>query len=233
MHGKIHSFQSLGTVDGPGVRCVVFMQGCPLRCVYCHNPDTWNTEEYTESLTAKELLKKIMRYKSYIKDGGVTVSGGEPLLQAKFVTELFTLCKQNGIHTALDTSGCIINSDVHALLNATDLCLLDIKMTNETDYKKHTGGSLTATLDFLSILQKKNIPTIIRQVIVQGINNDEENIKSLNNIVKEYSCIQKTELLPFRKLCTEKYNTLGIDFPLAETPETPVAVVEELQKKIN
>lgn len=231
MNGYIHSFQSMGTVDGPGVRCVIFMQGCPLRCAYCHNPDTWEFNA-GDIVTPKEMLVKILRYKSYISKGGVTVSGGEALMQAEFVKELFSLCRSEGIHTALDTSGCLINRQVVDLLSVTDLCLLDIKMTAEDEYKKYTGGSLGSTLEFLNILEEKKIPTWIRQVIVTGINDNGDNINRLNTILRSYSCIEKAELLPFKKLCKEKYDELNIEFPFGNIPETSQKTIDKLQRKI-
>lgn len=229
--GYINSFQSMGTVDGPGVRCVVFMQGCPLHCIYCHNPETWSTKNGTP-ITAKELFDKICHYKSYIAKGGVTVSGGEALLQAEFLTEFFTLCKNDGIHTALDTSGCIINDSVLKLLNVTDLCLLDIKMTSNDDYKKYIGMSLNQVQNFLNLLEEKKIETWIRHVIVPNINDNENDIKKLNAIMQPYTVIKKVELLPFRKLCIEKYEEMHKEFLLKDTPEATQQKTEELQKLI-
>lgn len=231
MDGYINSFQSMGTVDGPGVRCVIFMQGCPLRCVYCHNPETWVTGTGVQ-VTPKEMLNRIKRYKSYISKGGVTVSGGEALLQARFVKEFFAMCREERIHTALDTSGCIINDDVHDLLDVTDLCLLDIKMTTPEEYKKYTGVSLNTVLKFLDILQEKSIDTWIRQVIVPDINDNFDNIDRLNDILRRYNIVKKVELLPFRKLCLEKYKEMGKPFPLADTPEATPKAVAQLQKAV-
>jgi len=220
MTGKINSIQTLGAVDGPGVRFVVFMQGCPLRCAYCHNPDTWDMgggEEYE----VREIFKKILRYREYFgKDGGVTVSGGEPLIQADFVRELFSLCKEAGIHTALDTSGCIWNESAEKLLDVTDLCLLDYKMTNDADYKKYTLCEKAKVDAFLENLQEKNIDTWLRQVIVKGINDTRENVSLLYAVRDAHPCVKKVELLKFRKLCSVKYESLGILFPLANTEET-------------
>lgn len=219
MKGRISSFESLGTVDGPGVRNVVFMQGCPLRCACCHNPETWdvNGGKETDSI---ELSERILRYRNYFgPEGGVTVSGGEPLLQASFVAELFSILKKAGINTALDTSGCLWNEDVERLLSVTDLVLLDHKFATEEDYVKYTKGSLKRTEDFLSELQKRNIPTWIRRVIIPGINDDEASSRQLLELEKRFSCIKKTEPLPFRKLCLSKYESLGIDFPLKDVRE--------------
>ena len=199
MTGKVHSFQSLGTVDGPGVRTVLFLQGCPLRCPYCHNPDTWD-KNGGEDIFVDDAVKKILRYRSYFgKDGGVTVSGGEPLLQVEFVYELFTRLKEEGIGTALDTSGVIMNDSVKKLLGKTDIVLLDIKFSRDDLYKKYIGVSLSAPLAFREIL-------------------------------KPFNCVEKTELLPFRKLCKEKYESLNIFFPFGDREEMPQEKLNELQK---
>ena len=213
MKGFIHSFQSLGAADGPGIRFVVFMQGCNLRCGCCHNPDTWQCGIGNE-YTPEQVFEKVTRYKTYFgKDGGVTVSGGEPLLQASFVKELFNLCKNGGINTCLDTSGSIINNDVLMLLDECNRVLLDIKYTDEESYRKHVGCSLSKPLEFLEILQTKGIPTWLRQVTIPTLNDDEENIKRLRDIAKAHSCVEKVELLPFRKICKSKYDNMGIEFP--------------------
>lgn len=213
MKGFIHSFQSLGAADGPGIRFVVFMQGCNLRCGCCHNPDTWECgvgKEYTP----QEVVDTVERYKSYFgKDGGITVSGGEPLLQTEFVRELFILCREKGINTCLDTSGSVINDEVLSLLDVCDRVLLDIKYTDDESYKKHVGCSLSKPLEFLELLQSKNVPTWLRQVIVPTLNDNEENIKRLSDIAKSHSCVEKVELLPFRKICKSKYDNMGIEFP--------------------
>lgn len=212
MKGNIHSFQSLGAADGPGIRFVVFMQGCNLRCGCCHNPDTWECgigKEYTP----EEVADTVERYKSYFgKDGGITVSGGEPLLQAEFVRELFVLCRERGINTCLDTSGSIINGNVLSLLDVCDRVLLDIKYTDEERYRRYVGCSVEKPLEFLEILQQKNIPTWLRQVTISSLNDDDENIRRLRNIAKSHNCVEKVELLPFRKICKAKYDNMGIEF---------------------
>ena len=229
MTGRIHSFQSLGTVDGPGVRCVVFMQGCPLRCICCHNPDTWDFSGGEETDT-DTLVKKILRFKPYFGDaGGVTVSGGEPLCQAAFVAELFTKLHQAGIHTALDTSGCVWNADVKNLLAVTDLVLLDHKYATEDGYRRYTGGSLKQTEAFLDELQARDIATWLRRVIIPGKSDSEESVKQLASVAKAHSCVKKTELLPFRSLCREKYETPGIPFPLADTPSPSAETMAKLE----
>lgn len=231
IHGRVHSFQSLGTVDGPGVRSVVFMQGCPLRCSCCHNPDTWDFEAGEEK-TPAELIEKIKRCRGYYgSDGGVTVSGGEPLAQAKFVEELFSELKEIGIHTALDTSGCYLNEQTKKLLNVTDLVLLDFKYTNAQDYLAHTKMEMSKAEEFLKYLNSINKPTWLRYVLIPGINDSESDLAPLFEKQSQYPCIERIELLPFRKLCLEKYETLGIPFPLQNTPEATQKQADELAKK--
>lgn len=228
--GRIHSFQSLGTADGPGVRAVVFMQGCPLRCACCHNPDTWDFNGGTE-VTPDEIFRKIKRLKNYFgEEGGVTVSGGEPLMQPEFIKELFTLCKTDGITTAIDTSGCVLNDKIKEVLNLTDTVLLDYKYITDELYKTKVGTEKSKVDEFLSYLNSQNIDTWIRQVIIKDLNNNENSVKVLKDLKQKYPCIKKTELLPFKKLCIEKYEKLGIPFPLAETPETSKKEIEELEK---
>lgn len=204
MIGYIHSLQSLGAVDGPGLRYVVFLQGCPLRCMYCHNPDTWNdplrqNDESITKLTTDELLQKILRYKPYFTGGGgVTVSGGEPLMQAEFVTELFTKLHENGINTCLDTSGNHPDlqtgntsdndywTDVtNRLLSVTDLVICDIKFTTEESYKKYTGGSLEKVRSFLKLVKANSVHAWIRHVVVPGYTDAPEEISEMKNIAKE------------------------------------------------
>ena len=230
MRGRIHSFQSLGTVDGPGLRAVVFMQGCPLRCACCHNPDTWDMGGGKE-MGAQELFEKIYRLRSYFgKDGGVTASGGEPLMQTEFLTELFTLCKNAGISTALDTSGCVYNEKVEELLGLTDIVLLDYKYTNDADYKEHVGMSKARVDEFLEHLQRLGKRVWIRNVVIPGLNDSDESVDKIYALAQKYTCIEKTELLPFRKLCLEKYHSLGVDFPLENTPEASEELMIRLKK---
>lgn len=231
--GKIHSFQSLGTVDGPGVRSVIFMQGCPLRCVCCHNPDTWDFS-LGEEKSANELTERVLRFTPYYgNNGGVTVSGGEPLMQTQFLIELFKQLKRNNIHTALDTSGCVLDDKVKELLEYTDLVLLDFKYTNEQDYYKYTKMEMSKVEVFLEYLNEIKKPTWIRYVVIPNLNDDESSIKKVFDLKMQYSCIEKIELLPFRKLCLEKYENMGIDFPLKNTPEAKQDFIDEMQKKYN
>lgn len=218
MTGKIHSFQSLGTLDGPGVRFVVFLHGCNLRCGYCHNIDVCKGD-YAE-MSAEEVFEKILHCKDYFgENGGVTVSGGEPLLQAEFTAELFKLCRREHIHTALDTSGSIWNVGVEKVLSVTDLVLLDIKMTDNESYLNHIGCEMEKPLSFLCELEKREIPYWVRQVIVGGLNDTEENIGRLNSLLDNKKYLKKTELLPFKKMCSQKYENMGIDFPFAAFDE--------------
>ena len=228
MTGKVHSLQSLGTVDGPGVRFVVFAQGCNLRCKCCHNPDTWSFDGGSE-YTPEEILQKVLRFRDYFgKDGGITVSGGEPLLQSDFVYEIFALCKENGINTCLDTSGCIYNPSVERLLSVTDRVLLDVKYTNEAQYTENVGCSLFPVLDFLNKLDEKSIPTTIRQVIIPTINDTRENIEELKKIAECHGNVDKIELLPFKRICQAKYDNLGITFPFGNISEPSRELMEEL-----
>lgn len=230
MNGYINSVQSFGAVDGPGVRYVIFMQGCPLRCSCCHNPDTWEFSKEQE-VTPEEMLTKILRFRDYFgHDGGVTVSGGEALMQCEFVTDLFTLCKKENIHTCLDTSGCLLNEKVKKLLSVTDLVLLDIKYTNENDYKEYVGCSLSDVIEFYDYLEENKIPAWVRQVIIPTKNDTEENISKLLEITdKHKNCTEKIELLPFRKLCQPKYDNLKIRFPFGNIPEASHEKIKELQ----
>lgn len=218
MTGRIHSIQSLGALDGPGIRFVIFMQGCPLRCGCCHNPDTWSFDGGTE-YTPRQIVEKAIRYKEYFgKDGGITVSGGEPICQAEFVAELFRLCHEEGINTCLDTSGCILNDKTKNLLSVTDRVLLDIKYTSNELYQKHVGCEMNNVIEFLDYVNSINIPVTLRQVIIPTLNDNEENINALKEIRNKYPCIDKTELLAFKKICQIKYDKMGIGFPFANIP---------------
>ncbi len=227
--GQVHSIQSLGTVDGPGLRFVVFLQGCNLRCKCCHNPDTWEMQS-EKTFTAQEIVEKASKYREYFgENGGITLSGGEPILQADFCYEVFKLCHENGINTCLDTSGSILNEGIKKMLAETDRVLLDIKYTNDADYIQNVGCGLEKPLEFLEHLNENKIPTTIRQVIIPTLNDNEENIEKLNEIVKKYSCIDKVELLPFKKICQTKYDSMKIEFPFGSM-DTPT---KETMNKLN
>lgn len=216
--GRIHSFQSLGTLDGPGVRFVAFLQGCPLRCACCHNPDTWDPAA-GNLFSAEEVVKKSLRCRGYFgKEGGITLSGGEPLMQKEFSEEIFRLCKEESVHTCLDTSGCVPPEDCENLLSLTDRVLLDIKYTTEEGYRQHVGCALSAPLRFLKALDEKKIPTTLRQVIIPSLNDTEENVLALLQIARAHSCVDKIELLPFKTICQTKYDLMQIPFPLSHLP---------------
>ena len=229
MTGRISGFQSLGAVDGPGLRCVVFFQGCNLRCKYCHNPETWAADGGYE-ISAEALVEKIDRLVPYIKNGGVTASGGEPLLQWRFVTEFFRRLKEKGIHTAVDTSGVCDARHVEEVLRYTDLVICDIKATDPEKFRALTGGELSCVYDFLSATEKLGISLWIRQVIVPGLNDDNASVISLGQEARRYGNLEKIELLPFRKLCAEKYENEGIDFPMKDIPECDKEKLSDLQK---
>ncbi|MBQ8209623.1 MAG: pyruvate formate lyase-activating protein [Clostridia bacterium] len=228
--GRVHSIQSLGTVDGPGVRFVVFTQGCCLRCGCCHNPDTWDMNEDTV-FTPEEIVKKALRCREYFgNDGGITFSGGEPLLQADFVRETFELCHSEGINTCLDTSGCVFNDKVKELLEHTDRVLLDFKYTSDELYRANVGCPMSAVEEFLDYLNAKKIPTTLRQVIIPTLNDNEDNILKLKAVVKNHGCVDKIELLPFRKICQVKYDKMKIDFPFKDIPEPTKELMDTLNK---
>ena len=232
MIGRVHSIQTMGTVDGPGVRFVVFLQGCNMRCDYCHNPDTWAHDGAELLIDSAELAQRANRYRNYYgKTPGITVSGGEALCQQDFVIELFRECKKLGFHTTLDTAGSMPAKQ--ELLTLTDLCLLDIKYTTEADYRQYTGGSLTQTLTFLQQLQEANVDTVIRQVIVPGRNDTEAAMDALAELIREFRCVKKIELLPYRNLCIEKYDALGITFPLRDMEQMSPEMVDYLQRYID
>ena len=226
--GNVHSIQSLGTVDGPGIRFVLFLQGCNLRCGCCHNPDTWELSGGTQ-YTPQEIVKKVKRYKEYFgKDGGITVSGGEPLLQSEFCREIFELCHKNDINTCLDTSGSILNDDVKKLLTVTDRVLLDIKYTTDAQYREYAGCGIDKPLEFLAYLNQQKIPVTLRQVIIPTLTDSEENVNLLKKIADKHSCVDKIELLPFRKICVTKYDNMGLKFRFDDLPEPRVETLEKL-----
>lgn len=230
--GNVHSIQSLGTVDGPGVRFVVFLQGCNLRCGCCHNPDTWETAGGTQ-YTPQQIVDKAARYKEYFgENGGITLSGGEPLLQADFAYEIFNLCHKAGINTCLDTSGSIFNNDVKKLLTVTDRVLLDIKYTNDAQYREYAGCGIDKPLEFLAHLNAQKIPVTLRQVIIPTLTDNEENVKKLKELADNHPVVDKIELLPFRKICQTKYDNMGLQFRFGNLPEPTHEQMEKLNKYI-
>lgn len=229
--GYIHSFQSMGAVDGPGLRYVVFMQGCSLRCAYCHNPDTWEFGKGQE-YTPKEVAARIERYLPYLENGGVTVTGGEPLMQPGFVEELFRSLHEKGVHTALDTSGIGDIKKAEKVLKHTDLVLADVKFLSRADYEQYCGTDFLKVKEFLDLTRQMQVPLWVRRVVVPGINDSEKDIEELSDFLTDYPNTEKIELLPFRKLCLEKYEELGIPFVLAGVPEMSEAGIEELKMKL-
>ena len=230
MTGRIHSIQSLGAVEGPGLRAVAFLQGCPLRCAYCHNPDTWDFSGGTE-ITPQELARKLLRYRPYFRGkGGVTLTGGEPLAQAPFVEEVFRLLRAQGVHTALDTS-CMGDLDAAArVLAHTSLVLADVKFLTREDYRRYCGGSLDRVWDFLRLTGQMGVPLWIRHVVVPGLTDGEAHIRALGRELRRFPNVEKVELLPFRKLCLEKYQAMGLPFPLEQVPEMDEAACRGLER---
>ena len=215
MEGRIHSFESLGAVDGPGVRFVVFMQGCSLKCKYCQNRDTWNLKGGT-TYSSDEIVEKILRYKNYIMpNGGVTISGGEPLLQTKFLIELFTKLKKYNIHTCIDTSGSVVLTDeIKELIDLTDLFLLDIKCINDEKAINLTGVSNKKELEFAKYLSNINKPMWIRQVLIPGYTDDEQDLVKLKEFISTLKSVEKVEILPYHDLGKFKWEQLGEIYPL-------------------
>ncbi|MBP3431958.1 MAG: pyruvate formate lyase-activating protein [Clostridia bacterium] len=212
--GNIASFETMGLVDGPGVRFVVFLQGCPLRCTYCHNPEMWTFDE-KKVMTANAVFEKIKKYKPYFKkDGGVTVSGGEPLAQGKFVSELFKLCKADGIHTCLDTSGFGEASD--ELLENVDLVILDVKELDEKKYQSLTGQKIDKFHEFLKKCQESGVKLWLRQVILPNYNDTEENVLKLKAFAEKLKNVEKIELLPYHDMAKKKYKELGLEYRLKD-----------------
>ncbi len=234
MKGYVHSFESLAAVDGEGLRCAVFLSGCPLRCACCHNPDTWDITSGTLT-SADSLARKIARYKPYFGDsGGVTFSGGEPLLQADFILELVPLLEKEGIGYIIDTSGCVSLTDsVKKVLSGAQSVLLDIKFWDEESYARYAGGDISAALNTLKFLQSINKRTIIRTVIIPGINDREEILKKYVELVTDFSCIHKYELLAFHTMGFFKYEKLGIENRLLKTEALSAERKQELQTFVN
>ena len=214
--GNIHSIETCGTVDGPGIRFVVFLQGCPMRCLYCHNPDTWE-DKTNQLISADEILEKYESVKEFCK-GGITLTGGEPLLQMDFVTELFKKSKEKGINTSLDTSGILFNHEktekFDILLEYTDLVMLDIKHIDNEKHIKLTGHSNKNVLDFAKYLSDKNKPMWVRHVVVPTFNDDEESLTKLGEFMRTLKNIKALDVLPYHDMAIPKYENLGIDYPL-------------------
>ncbi|MCM1530345.1 MAG: pyruvate formate-lyase-activating protein [Alistipes sp.] len=217
MTGYIHSTESFGTVDGPGVRFVVFFQGCPLRCLYCHNPDTWECGGGRE-VTAEDLLREYDSYKEFLRSGGITATGGEPLAQAEFLTELFRLAKKRGVHTCLDTSGAVYNEAARQALEYTDLVMLDIKHTDSSLHKELTGIGNERILSFAEHLRDIGKPMWVRRVVVPGLTDSEDELFHLGEYLADFPNLKALDVLPYHDLAREKYAKLGLSYPLPDTP---------------
>ena len=240
MKGRIHSFESMGAVDGPGLRFVIFLQGCVMRCAYCHNPDSWDFNKGTE-YTTDQCIEQILKYKNYFgTEGGVTVSGGDPLCQIDFVIELFTKLKKLNIHTCLDTSGVIFNRSNKAVLKkfdelveVTDLVLLDIKHINNEKHIWLTEHSNENILDFAKYLMKNDVSVWIRYVLVPGINDDEQTLVETKNFINSLTNVEKVEVLPYHNMALRKYEELGIEYRLKDTPVPNDNQIELANKILN
>lgn len=228
MKGYVHSIETFGTVDGPGVRYVVFMQGCPMRCKFCHNPDTW-TPNVGEQKTADEIITDFEKYKAYLgPDGGITFTGGEPLMQIDFVTEVFEKARAKGYHTCLDTSGIIFNENneelmkkFDRLIKSTCLVLLDIKHIDPEQHKELTRQPNDQILAFARYLDKNNIDVWIRHVVVPGITYNEEYLRRLGEFLGTLNNIKALDVLPYHTMGIPKYENLGIDYPLKDVDPLP------------
>ncbi len=229
MNGYIHSTESFGTVDGPGIRFVVFFQGCPLRCLYCHNPDTWefhnSVNNIGRAVTADEILDMYEGVKEFMRDGGITATGGEPMAQLEFLTELFEKAHQRGIHTCLDTSGIVFNPDdtakVDRLLDVTDVVMLDIKHIDDEEHRKLTGHSNKNILAFAEHVSNRNVQLWIRHVVVPTITYNEEYLNKLGRFISRLKSVKALDVLPYHDMGKVKYKKLGIDYPLADIEPLP------------
>ena len=225
MNGKIHSIETFGTVDGPGTRFVVFVKGCPMRCQYCHNPDTW-TQEGAKDMSVEEILAEYDRNKEFYHSGGITVTGGEPLVQIDFLIELFEAAKAKGIHTCLDTSGIMFRRNVpeilekyDRLMNVTDLIMLDIKHIDPEEHKKLTSQPCDNIFDFLKYLDEKEKEIWIRHVLVPGITLNPEYLDRLGYFIGQFLHIKALDVLPYHSMGKTKYEKLGMDYVLKDVPD--------------
>ena len=232
--GYIHSIETMGLVDGPNIRTVIFMQGCPLRCSFCHNPDTWQKESNFK-LTSKEVVDEVRKYRSYIEmGGGVTFSGGEPLLQSEFLLETLKLCKKAGFHTCIDTSGTGYSKKyLDEILKYTDLVILDIKAIEEENYKKITKQSMDMFNYFKERLNISGNKIWLRQVIIPGINDNTDYIIKLKEYIKQFNNVEKIELLPYHTLGLEKYKKLNIEYELESVEDMDKEKCKELEELLN
>lgn len=238
MQGRIHSLESFGTVDGPGVRYVVFMQGCPMRCKYCHNPDTWEVNAGT-LMDADYIIEQYERNKGFYTDGGITVTGGEPLLQIDFITELFEKAKAKGIHTCIDSSGITFNPDspevmakFDKLMPLTNLVMLDIKHIDDEHHLELTKQHNKNILAFAQYLSDKGVDTWIRHVVVPGITDDDKYLYKLGYFIGGLKTLRALDVLPYHDMGKVKYEKLGIDYPLKDTPPMDKTILLDKKKAI-
>lgn len=227
MKGYVHSIETFGLVDGPGIRTVIFLQGCPLRCKFCHNPDSWIPNE-NQIMTPQDILETVIKYIPYYKDnGGVTFSGGEPLLQGKFLAECLKLLKENNINTAIDTCG--VGNNQEEVLKYTDLVIYDIKALDKDKYFDLVNHDINDSLEFLNLCKKMTKRLWIRQVIIPSYNDNEEYINELASYIKTLDNIELVELLPYHSYATKKYEELGIEYPLKDIPDMNKDKCQELE----
>ena len=213
--GRLHSMESMGTVDGPGIRFVAFLQGCPMRCLFCHNPDTWDVKgEHQFDFTPEQLMAEVRKYKNFIRRGGVTCTGGEPLLQAEFVEAFFHLCRAEGLHTALDTAGTIWTEAARRAAAAADLILFDVKTVDDSLHKSYTGVERTHNDRFLRYLQEIGKPVWARHVVVPGITDRDDRLEAVAQYLKQFSVIERVEVLGYHMMGEYKYESLGLPYPL-------------------
>ncbi|MBQ7793087.1 MAG: pyruvate formate lyase-activating protein [Clostridia bacterium] len=234
MTGRIHSTESFGTVDGPGVRFVVFVQGCPMRCLYCHNPDTWDFTKGTE-MTAEEILDEYEKCREYIT-GGITVTGGEPLMQKEFVSDLFAKAKAKGIHTCLDTSGAGFSkeksAEFDALMSVCDIVMLDIKHISKEEHKKLTGLENDGILDFAHYISGCGVEIWLRHVVVPNITDSEDDWYKIGLFASELKTLKAIDVLAYHDMAKPKYKSLGIDYPLNDTPPLDKSVAKKAKETI-
>ncbi|MBU9745042.1 pyruvate formate lyase-activating protein [Lachnospiraceae bacterium ASD3451] len=238
MTGKIHSIESFGTVDGPGIRMVIFFQGCPMRCLYCHNPDTWNPNGGRE-VTVDEILKEYETNKAFYRNGGLTATGGEPLIQIDFLTELFREAHGRGIHTCLDTSGITFRRDSKELMEKfdrltryTDLVMLDIKHIDPEAHRALTGQPNDPALNFARYLGERGTPLWIRHVVVPGITDDPQALKRLGAFIGVLPTLKALDVLPYHSMGAAKYDALGLDYPLKGLQDMPKEEAKVLRSYI-
>ena len=233
MNGFINSIETLGTLDGPGIRFVAFLQGCKLRCLYCHNPETWSMNGHTIEISPQELVEKIEKYRNYFgDDGGVTFSGGEPLLQPEFLLECLKLLKKKKIHTCVDTAGFGFG-DYSEILKHTDLVLLDVKAVELKEYQHITGQKMDKFNEFVSAVKKANTKLWLRQVIVPGINDNKEHIEKLKHFASTLKNVEKIELLPYKTIGVQKYKTLNLPYRLEGIEDLSQEKLNELNQILN